>query len=613
MRSVNKWRAGFTLVELLVVIAITAILLGLLLGPLVTGFNLTRKSQAVIQAQNSARLAMETVERELRSAAYIFDNFDRRLRIWARDGAGNMVYSDEPFCIIDLAPPARGNPVAPSNDPTTDVPTGEINLPLAAGRVMVRYFIGLQDNRSAMNNGVWMPVRGYVNGFESNFVAAGQDDNLYLLYRAEFPIYREDGSLNTDLFVDADNDNIPDDFDDPNFFYGPNWQNWQRVAQPVVAAQRADMITLKVDPNGAITEFNPLMQFRPIEVKGQTAAPISDNSLSDEMGDQAAPTQFRLPHGSWANKFDMAIYRSSPDANPVANQTRELFYTSREPNGWMLYHWIQPAGAPNGTAERVANLTEFKRWFLGGPTPTMPPNLWNQMDVSTTQEPAIFLVDEGNGMLQFDIPSWLFAPNGFVYDTDVINQRYVDAIALDPDNAPNIRRFVSLIDSDDNGTIDNPRGNNRNPVAYYSAGVVPGSELVIGPDQSAGPHFGRPIRYTRVAYNSMSVGPNQYRVRYQDLITNAAAPEFNQPRFRRGYIEFTSDPATPLPSGEIVVTFAFQLNRKSDTVVVDYVTRQALNVSMSIKVYDPGSGDAMYYALNTNIEQPNLIRIMGER
>src|SRR5437667_12894916 len=65
-------RGGFTLVELLVVIAITAILLGLIFGPMIQGFNLTNRARVQILAQDSARSTMEIIQRDLSNGVFVF-------------------------------------------------------------------------------------------------------------------------------------------------------------------------------------------------------------------------------------------------------------------------------------------------------------------------------------------------------------------------------------------------------------------------------------------------------------------------------------------------------------------------------------------------------------
>src|SRR5206468_2524415 len=52
---------------------------------------------------------------------------------------------------------------------------------------------------------------------------------------------------------------------------------------------------------------------------------------------------------------------------------------------------------------------------------------------------------------------------------------------------------------------------------YSNVRVVPGSELVFGPDQRPGPHYGWHVQYTRVSANAGVIGPNQYKINYEDV------------------------------------------------------------------------------------------------
>lgn len=611
----HEWNLGFTLVELLVVIAITAILLGLLLVPLVKGFQLTRQGQTQVEVQNTARLAMEQVVRELKRAAYIFDNYHRELNLWVYDGRGNKVAYKTRFGVIDMVLPAQGDPTAPSNDPTSALPlpppgqTPEINRPLSPGRVMVRYFIGLQDNESELVNGQWQPKRAYQNGFEARLIEATAQDNLYVLYRAEFVVYRENGQLNTDLFTDTNNDNIPDDFADPNFFYGPHWAGWRKVARPLVLLERADLVSLRYQDDGTIEELTPLFQIRPVVLRGQTASPLETQTLSEERGGSLVPTQLYLPHGAWIDNFRIVIYRSKPDADPNRGETLEYYYTERDQDGqWMLHHYRHP---PNSNPEDVivCNLSQFRANLFANQGQWWGRNGGFDMGVPD-HEPLPFLVDRNSGLLDFTIPLWMFrAP--LTFQTDEINDRFNAELRRDPYNAPNIRRYLTLLDLNGDGNLDDPLQDD-NPLAYPSVSLVPNSEIVIGPDQIPGPNWGRPIRYTRVASNTQRVGPNQYRIRYTDLVDTSLLP-----RLRRGYIEFQSDPNLPLPDSRnnrnnpntIEVYLSFQMNRSSDTIVADYITRQILNLTLSLKVYEPSTSQPQLYTLSTQVEEPNLLQI----
>jgi prepilin-type N-terminal cleavage/methylation domain-containing protein len=170
--------------------------------------------------------------------------------------------------------------------------------------------------------------------------------------------------------------------------------------------------------------------------------------------------------------------------------------------------------------------------------------------------------------------------------------------------------------------------------------IVPGSEVVFGPDQLPGPNYGSMIRYTRVTRGNP--GPNQYRLNYADTAepTNdsgtvdysVAFPDapadqlaaFNprvynpqnlisavlQPRYKAGYLQLYSGSDLPMPQGDgvIRVYYRFQFTGSlsgserprnglslradvsaRDTIAVDYDTRQLLDVLLTIRNFPQAS------------------------
>lgn len=185
------------------------------------------------------------------------------------------------------------------------------------------------------------------------------------------------------------------------------------------------------------------------------------------------------------------------------------------------------------------------------------------------------------------LTGWVNSPTGQQYNpSGDLGRRFVDLRneSMFPTTATNFNPFAP-----------NVRGY-LNPFAF----MTPGSEVVYGPDQRPGPNFGRPIRYNRVAPGE-TVGLNQYRVNYADTQapsyqtlglpdpgTNSDVRTYIEPRFKKGYVEFNSDPNLPLPAGVIQVSFDFQVNLDSDAVVVDYDSNQQIRFDLTIRRF-PGA------------------------
>jgi prepilin-type N-terminal cleavage/methylation domain-containing protein len=208
---------------------------------------------------------------------------------------------------------------------------------------------------------------------------------------------------------------------------------------------------------------------------------------------------------------------------------------------------------------------------------------------------------------------------------------------IDLRNTPNSDGTLSPLDPTYTSGSNTITGFNYNtPDGGYRSKVqiVPGSEIVTGPDQLAGPHQGQPIRYIRVT--SGDPGPNQYKLNYADLQEplnpstgkidySQAYPGtdiqpylagFNprvydptnvisavlQPRYKVGYLQFDSDPNQPLGVGtasggwiNVYYRFQFTGNRTgtaaqaggslTDAFAVDYDTRQLMSVLLTVLDY----------------------------
>lgn len=613
-QAYRQWQAGFTLVELLVVIAITAILLGLLLIPLVQGFRLTRQGQLQAQAQDATRLAINRLANDLKRAAYVFDSADRVMMLPVRDGNGNVVSVPMRYAVIDMVMPAYGDPSQESNDPTSDIPINpdgsydaEIAVPISPGRTVVRYFIGLMDNENP-----------YFNPDEVRLAAAAQPENYAVLYRAEFRLYVRQGNqwvLNPELFGSIE------EFFDPNFFYGARRAGWRKVAKPIVPLGQADLVRVVYDENGN-PRAESLMQLAPALVVNQMGAPIETDTLGDE-GAGTPPVQIRFPLGLWdvnPESFRLVAFRSRPDALQ-RNEPLRYFYVAPNSNGeWYIrYYRATPSGDERD--DWVANLTRIQQMIETGQVS----NDWfnSALNYYTDAEPMAFYVNTEAGLVDLALPWWFQYPaqgvsfktgafltpfNDSNPDTTTINGRYNEAYQRDPNNAPNIRRYVSLLDLDNNGVMDGP----SNHLTFPTASIVPGSEVVIGPDQRPGPNYGHLIRYQRVSAANATPGPNQYRILYQDSVPyqEVLSAYGFAPQLMRGYIEFYSDPRVPLPpNSNIFVTFFYRFNLSGDSYVADYQTRRLTNLTMGMRLY--GAQQPINYSLTTQLEAPNIVQVRG--
>ncbi len=618
---------GFTLVELLVVIAITAILLGLLLIPLVQGFRLTRQSQIQAQAQESLRLAINQLQNDLKRAAYVLDTKDRAVSLPVLQG-GQVRFLSLPNAVIDMVMPAYGDPSQPPNDPTSEIPLGqdELAVPVSPGRTIVRYFLGLMDN-TVDSNGV--VVNPYLNPDEQRLVAATAKENLVVLYRAEFPLYvyhNNSWVLNPDLFDSVE------DFYDPNFFYGRKWQGWRKIARPIVPLGSVDMVEVTYNADGEPVSATPLFQLKPAQVVNQmgTAVPASD--IESEAGEHP-PIKVRFPHGLWeldATTFRLIVFRSRPDALQH-DQPLNYFYAEYNPSSRQLTLSRYYRYGDTIIQEPIANLTATKQrvFRLISSDPYLP-------SIREPERPYLnFYLDEDAGVLNFELPWWLtydqsmltFSTGGFYNPfndpnpqentiNSVFNRNYRAAEANGTQN--NVKRYISLIDRNYNLILD---GTPEDPILWgdltrFDASIVPGSEVVIGPDQRPGPNYGKPIRYQRVPSASAPVGPNQYRINYRDLVPIEEVLSLYSgrlvPSLLRGYIEFYSDPQMPLPPGSdnVFVTFSYQLNRTSDTYVMDYATRRLMEATLGLRFY--GGQRTVNLSQKVQVELPNLVRVRRE-
>jgi prepilin-type N-terminal cleavage/methylation domain-containing protein len=670
---------AFTLVELLVVMAITAILLGLLFGPMVQGFNLTNQARVQVQAQDTVRQVVETIERDIADGVFVHDNSAQNINFWVPDPAGTAgatpmqaLVMGLPFARLDLVPPARvndQNPTIGANvpiDPTTGLPVeeerGELAVPVAPGRVIHRYWLGLRDNATT-NDGAFgtsgRPIKPYINFYESrrDRTLLPVHHNPMTLFRAVFTPYTVRGQVDTRLVNMARHGSLAAALADPNFFYDndeaqlpsdptvtsaavPGWrdlngdgkvnysENWRAIARPIVPPDRADMVSAQRDASGypvydlvggqPTMRVAPEVRFQPTYIGNDPGVPSSTSDYAAE-SPTVAPSTHVESYGHWATPYSAYVYRSSLTAPAL----QYFFWDGRLGSRVRFITFDTVGGAITGSVDT-------------GFDPRNPTALPGAI---TPGQFLMFTVDERRGVLNFAFPHTITQSGAS--DPTRIRPAQANAefnyVRTTAGNALNAVRTVSLLpyDASENPTGmmagDNPMDTNPALWRIPEARVVPGSETVVGPDMRPGPHYGLPITYTRAPRNTdmKELGPNEYLINYENVrnanmgITDpdARVQAMMRTLQRAGTIILNSSddaPGTPRSIPESVndvgdpicieVTYQVQNNRRSDVVKASYLTRELITAAVSVKLYEFNTGKPQSATLTQKIRVRNLQR-----
>lgn len=427
---------AFTLVELLVVIAITSILLGLLFGPIISSFNLTRRARSISQAQDAARFGLERLTRELGRATYIYDNGLSPVAIpmayagvASQSGPFDIGDPADPYnpskwpriayARIDLAQPAVRQDAADIIDPTTGQPVGGAELrPGVRGKRVTRYFLGLRNPGKNPDTGF---QRLYQNRYE--FRRVDNDNNPVILYRAEYDP-TDPNLFDLDPVYYTSTQAGLGGFNDPAFFYntklsstaqGANGrsygENWQRIAQPVLVSDNVDL--LRWNRVGAATNrnekdandpFTTTTNFTPVAVPDDVAAPSFLTSGGVETP-AAVPAGYQTKYAAWTYPYTITVLRGSTNYNSNSPRTPE------------------PFGVMTLTVDRqsdgdvfIAN-TALKPFETAGTLATAPDNVYAVYNPTTRKlfvktSRLTFAVDADRGRIETAFPPLMGAQNG---------------------------------------------------------------------------------------------------------------------------------------------------------------------------------------------------------
>lgn len=731
----NRRNHGFTLIELITVMAISTILLSIIVVPMFQSFQATRTAQAFADAQDKARLLTERLTREISESVGVKDveGVGGRVSIVVQTPprgvlengtvinptGSSWVTVGMNYAKLDIVLPAKvGNrgvgggfidPNTGKEDPTLRAPKGQVQLPLAPGTTIRRYWVGLRD-----------PFSNYINPYDGILTArSGSRDNLFVLYMAEVePVVSVAGvpTVNASFFdVDpADGTGRTPNYNDPDFFLATGAsvgapvnndakatrvRNWLNRAQIVTELSRYDMIQPVIDKTSRLVKLNdnggtyspritPLIQFRPSHVEGDSSDAAMTMPLGTETEGAAnlGSETYIGKYGAWSS----LTVRSYPGTYAPP----QPYQIARTDAGLLRIFYFDPASGVSdttpGSGTQLFDVTSYldlskRKYTLGDPTARYPFSQATTPAAATNPAAQVFkpfsvnqekgrinasfaIGDHGNVAQDPNAAGNLFAPNdlnpnnlpqvaaqgntasGWAVTDSALTPTTDPAVAAGTfDVAPffdtafdrfNINRVFNKVWADAQANRNGipaqfgeiggahrfidlrlvPQGDRTaSPLALYpNASIVPSSEEVWGPDQNPGAGSAWEVRYRRV---NKDPGPNEYRINYTNLpepsaagyaalglpvppasyTSNSFVSAIFQPRFKVGYIQLCSNPEVPIPAtmrvrgatvgttfdvpGRIRVAYRFQFTNATDSVRVDYDTRQLMQILVTIRNY----------------------------
>lgn len=647
-------KKGFTLLEMMIVVALTVIILGLVFGPLMQTFGLTRRAQIMIRAQDNARLALNQISRDLGDAMYVYDNTRDPINFPVVDSNGSPTTAQVYYAKVDLVlPRMHGYCTAPDNkhDPNNvgnprEFDRGDESAPvckydgtrlelrpvqpLAPDTVIVRYFIALQD-----------PSKPYCNPYANKKSDSG-DKNMYVLYRAEFsPL--DDASGKNALFPKGRSAN--ENLADPNFFYNtdtnsfgePYWQAWKKISRIIVNPTDTDLVT--VDTSGAVPIVTPTVKFAPTSVYNDPLTPVIDRNDDVEHGD-IPPVTYKATYGQWVLPYEVTLFRDSDNIYTTRS------FVANSATGHRHMGVFNQANVTNGVDPdptlKIFDITQYEETRDGHSDSgvTWTGDQYGAGKIDPANPKVAFTVDTRKGMVNFAFPHVNIGVSGSLSSalggnmaaslsitTKAINSLYAcasqgeDRFRLCEFNLPTgkmhlVTRTSAAGTSSYAFNTTQYLGNSTN--GTYST-VVPGMEKVYGPCATSGNSYGQPMLYSRVPFWNLFTEPaiNQYKldidypVRGNNGNTVSGMEGTAALYFHAGQTE--SGPGTILPEDpnnpnayKVYVLYYEQNNRKGDSLRANYVTKSLMTVIMGIKVYDNNTGDSQSIQLTNKIRLKNV-------
>ena len=650
---------GFSLVEILVVMAISVILVGLVLAPVMQSFRMTRQAQAMIDAQDAARLGMEQISRELGEAMYVFDNSVVPVTIYddgttpaftyhdgeqgpiqlpVRQFADNIECFTLPFGKIDFVLPKMtmhcNNPAHPSGKPrdypryivqngrkyyeawppcpvcsaaglVADNVSAVPKMPLEQDATIVRYFLGLRYNNpnyDGLNPPPPPPPGEGLFGWRSPWEGQVEPgaENQVVLYRVEFDPH-DPALFPAKPAGMTDDEWLQAKLSDPIFFYrtAPNGES-----TAVPCCERWMEIARVI----GIGKYQDLII----------------GTFSSGSGDATAvepSITFRFQainndtfEGAYSNdrSFDY------PNAVPAAYLASYGYWIDNHPSpagandnpNWEVTIYrndntIAYSTEVDGSGHLLVRKREFTRGAWQAPSTTFDLTRYvTNGEITSGGNDAVemaFTIDLNRGKVEFALDPPHANPDRTgpvcILDPAAINTAFHNVYEgmVGLADRGSARRMALLTTFDPTDPGPPPK---PNPAYLPNARVVPGSERVAGPNMTPGAGYGWLIRYERVPLALGDPGLNQYKIDYDT-----------------GRLIFSADFRHDIPERDnnqnparVLVDYKVHFNRDADIVKGDYTTKSLVTVHMGIRMFDPETAKPHAVDLTNSIKVRNAHR-----
>ncbi|MBM3457182.1 MAG: type II secretion system protein [Armatimonadetes bacterium] len=642
----DERRRGFTLTELLVVIGITAVLMFLLFIPLSRAIDLAARGEARVDAQDTVRLAMRRIKRELQNAMIVYP--PRDLQIWGfsqwtaqrnrpvpaptavpepsliRNG---MVAFRSPkyryYCVENdhyVTPVELGllNPQGVDQEDEVALDScprhvgSNVELrptqPLEPSDLVTAYFVALKDpNVRAPGN---QPL--YQNTVLFRNVSASLL-NTYILWRVEFdprnPIYGNFG--NPDFFYDRRT--VTNPLTGVTQSYSA-W--WTQTATKMITGEATDLVRwVETNSTGKYVP-HVMVSLNPTPFEEDTAQPNRNagefNIVGSTLPADLPPADYETQYGNWVMPAPLPAVFTANGRAPIPDALR----------------------LSNTVTMGVIRGPRIQVFGYSVPRTAGQPSIFGLVFDSAGAAPRSRLVgfDPLTGRVALGLPRVRTrALDGQEQAEEGRFPGQMSELYRDQFSAPiELSTFtIHLADDPLTGAIEGDREvdiNTNMPTALGSArarqlqieasstnredftAVVPGSDTLTHVD-TAGPVL-QTRRFRRAGWTGLGrldqpiaqsdLQPDEYAIDYQTGVITLSD--------QRPGLWTTIGPAALGFTEHLLIGYEFQTNRASDVVKVSYSTQELAALNLGVVQYTRRRGEALPFEVSERVVIKNLQR-----